>query len=143
MVAAWGVMAVGCASVYAPAQLDPARVPGALRMPPASQLTEEFIWTAGDAAALDPAMQAKVRGQNDKIAPHFFRARFEVGAVPREATLYLAGPRAAAVYINGREVLRFADDGKGGEGIQRFNGGGCGGAEGGDECDFGGGCAGA
>ncbi len=74
-------------------------------------LSEQFIWTAGDAAALTPALQAKVRGQEDKIAPHYFRAHFHVGEVPAQATLYLAGPRSAVVWLNGKQVLSFPDSG--------------------------------
>ncbi len=89
--------------------LDPAHNPLALQLPPANTLTEQFIWTKGDAAALDPALQATVRGQNDKIAPHYFRTRFSVSQVPPQATLYLAGPRAATVTLNGVKVMQFGD----------------------------------
>ncbi len=89
--------------------LDPSRGNVALRSAPTTRLREQFIWTAGDAAALDPALQAKVRGQDDKTTPHFFRATFHVAAVLPHATLYLAGPRSAVVYLNGAEVLRFSD----------------------------------
>ena len=89
--------------------LDPARDESALQSPPANTLTEQFIWTAGDAAALDPALQSKVRGQNDKIAPHYFRAHFSVAEVPAQATLYLAGPRSATITLNGVKVMQFGD----------------------------------
>lgn len=77
--------------------------------PPANHLSEQFIWTAGDAAALDPALQARVRGQNDKIAPHYFRAHFLIQALPGKATLYIAGPRSASVYLNGKLVLQASE----------------------------------
>jgi len=91
------------------AYLDPARDKSALQPPPTSTLTEQFIWTKDDAAALDPGLQAKVRGQNDKIAPHYFRARFRVDKVPAQATLYIAGPRSAAITLNGVKVMEFSD----------------------------------
>jgi hypothetical protein len=89
--------------------LDPSRNFSAGQPAPPTTLREQFIWTQGDAAALDPAVQAKVRGQDDKIAPHYFRAHFSVTAVPAEATLYLAGPRSATVLLNGKNVLQFDD----------------------------------
>ncbi|HEY4381933.1 MAG TPA: alpha-L-rhamnosidase C-terminal domain-containing protein [Acidobacteriaceae bacterium] len=72
-------------------------------------LHEQFIWTKDDAAALRPAYQATVRGQDDKIAPHYFRAHFSVSALSPEATLYIAGPRSATVMLNGTKVLEFKD----------------------------------
>jgi alpha-L-rhamnosidase len=101
-----------------PGKLDPARDPALLSKAPPDRLREHFIWTAGDAAALDPALQTKVRGQNDKIVPHFFRAHFRLHAIPAEATLYLAGPRSATVFLNGLQVLHFDDDGKREKGFQ-------------------------
>ncbi len=90
--------------------LDPAR--GAVLQPaPQNHLSEQFIWTANDAAAHDPRLQASVRGQDDKIAPHYFRAHFRVASIPQAATLYLAGPRAVTAYLNGHEILRATDDG--------------------------------
>lgn len=90
--------------------LDPARG-AALRPAPRPHERAQFIWTAGDAAARDPALQGSVRGQNDKTEPHYFRVHFHVGQVPRTATLYLAGPRSATVYLNGHPVLHTTDDG--------------------------------
>jgi alpha-L-rhamnosidase len=105
------------ASQIAVGRLDPARREASLLVPRRTHLREEFIWTRGDAAALNPAMQAKVRGQNDKIEPHYFRRRFDVGVVPRQATLYVAGPRSAKVFLNGTQVLEFADDGSRAKGL--------------------------
>lgn len=100
-----------------PGYLDPARNPDTLIPAPINGLTEQFIWTAGDAAALDPSLQSKVRGQDDKIAPHYFRAHFNVGSVPAQATLYLAGPRSATVTLNGSKVLQFSDADAAGKGL--------------------------
>ncbi len=97
--------------------LDPARDPSILQPSKASTLTEQFIWTRGDAAALNPAYQSTVRGQNDKVAPHYFRAHFQVEAVPKQATLYIAGPRSATVMLNGIKVLQFADGDASGKGF--------------------------
>ena len=94
------------------APLDPIRGTLVLHHPPHSLLREQFIWTQGDAAALNPALQASVRGQDQKIEPHFFRAHFRLAAIPAHATLYLAGPRSADVYLNGVRVLTLTDNGK-------------------------------
>ncbi len=102
----------------APGTLDPARDARKLSPAPPTRLREQFIWTKGDAAALDPAYQAKVRGQDDKIAPHWFRAHFHVASVPKQATLYIAGPRSATIFLNGIQVVQFADDGKGAKGFR-------------------------
>lgn len=96
-----------------PKYLDPARDISTLQPAPATALREQFIWTRDDAAALKPAYQATVRGQNDKIAPHYFRARFAVTSPPKQATLYIAGPRSATVMLNGVKVLQFAGDAEG------------------------------
>jgi len=97
--------------------LDPARDLSILTKPPVTALPEQFIWTRGDAAALNPAYQAKVRGQDDKTVPHYFRARFNVASIPHEATLYVAGPRSAIVFLNGAKVLEFGDDAGSGKGF--------------------------
>jgi len=94
--------------------LDPARDLSLLHSVRDTTLPEQFIWTKDDAAALNPAYQRTVRGQNDKVPPHYFRARFRLGAVPKQVTFYLAGPRSATVILNGIKVLQFPDeDGKG------------------------------
>jgi len=89
--------------------LDPARYANAMQVPAQQQLTEQFIWTNGDAAALNPAYQATVRGQGDKVAPHYFRVHFALRNLPAQATLYLTGPRSANVVLNGTTVLKFDD----------------------------------
>ncbi len=103
------------------AYLDPARDESVLQLPLANTLTEQFIWTQGDAAALDPALQSKVRGQDDKIAPHYFRARFSLAKIPAQATLYIAGPRSATVTLNGVKVMQFADTEAAGKGFHVIN----------------------
>ena len=62
---------------------------------------EEYIWTASDTAA-DAKIVYSFPGVLEKIEPHFFRAVFQVGSVPKVATLYLAGPRSVKVWINGQ-----------------------------------------
>jgi len=61
-------------------------------------LPEQYIWTADDVSA------PHVHGQhNETIAtPHYFRAAFNVATLPKQATLYVAGPKALEVYVNGK-----------------------------------------
>ena len=100
--------------------LDPGRNLAALPARRIVKLSEQFIWTRGDAAALNPALQARVRGQDDKIAPHYFRRTFSLAAVPHAASLYLAGPRAATVYLNGKVVMQITDTPSLGKGLHVF-----------------------
>ncbi len=115
-----------CSSFYLPVRaqrltLDPGRDLANTAAAKPTQLPEQFIWTVNDAAALDPALQARVRGQNDKIAPHYFRHSFQVARVPDKATLYVAGPRATTVYLNGQIVMHVEDDGASGKGSRVYS----------------------
>lgn len=65
-------------------------------------LPEEYIWTAKDAAVLSEKTVALIRKQETKIEPHYFRSVFQVSQVPKQATLYIAGPRSARVFLNGK-----------------------------------------
>lgn len=70
-----------------------------------SQLPEQYIWTAGDAAALHADHHRYSFARPDvKAAPHFFRTVFHLDRVPPEATLYIAGPRSAKIYLNGKLI---------------------------------------
>ena len=86
--------------------LDPAENPNSLHRVNQAPLPEQYIWTAGDAAALR-ADHAKFsyRQRERKTEPHFFRANFDLKQIPPAATLYIAGPRSAKVYLNGKLVL--------------------------------------
>jgi hypothetical protein len=94
-------------STFANAQhLDPAWNPSALVKPAHTPLPEEYIWTANDAAALrtDHA-KFNYRTLDKKIEPHYFRTTFELKQPQSNATVYVAGPRAAKVWMNGALVL--------------------------------------
>jgi len=64
-------------------------------------LPEEYIWTASERSSDDKViyMFPKV---TEQIDPHYFRERFEVQVLPKQATLYLAGPRRVRVWIDGQ-----------------------------------------
>ncbi len=82
------------------AQLDPARNLSSAQLESATHkpLPEQYIWTS---AATSPRTEAH------NLAPHYFRRSFQVNSVPAHATLYVAGPRQAAIYLNGKEVGRY------------------------------------
>ena len=76
------------------AELDPARhlKPSQLESVLHRPLPEQYVWTSVH----------KVSAYG--LGPHYFRRAFDVAAVPAHATLYLAGPRQAIIYLNGKEV---------------------------------------
>jgi hypothetical protein len=79
--------------------LDPTRN---LVIPPESMhqpLPEQYIWTHGGPPV-----------GSGEVQPRFFRAAFNLTAVPKDATLYLAGPRSARIYLNGKLVDHFDSD---------------------------------
>jgi hypothetical protein len=87
--------------VDAHGRLDPSRNLSATVPETHTRLREEYIWTAGDAAALGDAGKFVAHHQEEKIAPHYFRAVFYLRAASPQATIYLAGPRSLKVYVNG------------------------------------------
>lgn len=76
-------------------QLDPARnlQPSMLESVLHKPLPEEYIWTNQDA----------VGAWGKDLGPRYFRRSFQVNSVPAHATLYVAGPRQATLYLNGHE----------------------------------------
>jgi alpha-L-rhamnosidase len=64
-------------------------------------LPEEYIWTANDQSTNGKVIYTYPK-VTEQIEPHYFRDRFEVAHMPKEATLYLAGPRRVKVWINGQ-----------------------------------------
>jgi hypothetical protein len=74
-------------------------------------LPEQYIWTAPDTPANNTdRIKYVFPAPNEKTEPHFFRTTFEVSTVPAQATLYIAGPRSAEVYLNGRLVQKVDSD---------------------------------
>jgi hypothetical protein len=89
----------GLARAQANPPLDPTRN---LVIPPESThqpLPEQYIWTRGGPPV-----------GSGEVQPRFFRAAFNLSAVPKDATLYLAGPRSAKIYLNGKLVDHFDSD---------------------------------
>jgi hypothetical protein len=108
------VLAVGLAStvgaqIIPDGHLDPAHDAATLHRPVHTPLSEQYIWTANDAAALRPDHAKFIyRDRELKTEPRAFRGRFELKRLPSAATLYVAGPRKAKVYLNGKPVLEAA-----------------------------------
>ncbi|MDE3105341.1 MAG: alpha-L-rhamnosidase [Acidobacteriota bacterium] len=76
-----------------------------------AQLPEEYLWTKGDVTALLPNRSHYSWNRPDlRVAPHYFRKRFVLAQVPAAATLYVAGPRQATIYLNGKAVAEFHSD---------------------------------
>jgi hypothetical protein len=66
-------------------------------------LPEEYIWTASG-QGLESGSQViyTFPKESEETEKHFFRHEFNLGEVPAQATLYLAGPRWAKTYVNGQ-----------------------------------------
>ncbi len=67
-------------------------------------LPEQYVWTAED----NPSPRGSAKADEPEL--HYFRAHFSVSAVPREATLYIAGPRAVSVWLNGQLLEKVESD---------------------------------
>jgi hypothetical protein len=67
-------------------------------------LPEEYVWTTEEKQA------SRVPGNAEQPELHYFRAHFDVSTAPREATLYIAGPRAVSVWVNGQLVEKAESD---------------------------------
>jgi alpha-L-rhamnosidase len=91
-----------------PSPLDPARNLADAPAIPHAALPEEYIWTANDVTALRPDHNKFPWSRPDlRVAPHLFRAKFRIAELPADATLYVAGPREAHIFLNGRRLDDF------------------------------------
>lgn len=89
--------------------LDPSRTVTKPAMESATHtpLKEEYIWAAGEPILRNGAYYRELR-VNEDADPRFFRRNFDLGSVPKVATLYVAGPRSVVIYINGDKVMQSA-----------------------------------
>ncbi len=91
--------------------LDPTRnlTNPALQSTRHTPVPEEYIWTADDTAR-DAKIEYTFPARTEQIEPHYFRAHFNVPTVPKEATLYIAGPRSVKVWINSQLAEQVESD---------------------------------
>ena len=82
-------------------QLDPTRSISqpVLESSQHSPLPEEYIWTASEKSA-DARLIYNFPKVTEQTEPHFFREHFSIAAIPKQATLYIAGPRKVKVWVN-------------------------------------------
>ena len=74
-------------------------------------LPEQYIWTKDDSfTSQTSTVQYTFPQDNQKIDPHYFRVHLHVDGSLPNATLYLAGPRSADVYVNGSAAAHFLAD---------------------------------
>ena len=109
-VAAQTVPTAPKAPAIADADLDPARSIASPEVESATHkpLPEQYIWTRADAVPDKPNINGSWTSEgNTHLEPHHFRQAFDVSSLPQAATLYIAGPGTASVYLNGGLVARF------------------------------------
>jgi len=91
--------------------LDPTRNVVAPQPLNHTSLPEQYIWTANDVTAHRPDHSKYPWNRPDlRAKPHFFRTHFNVRVLPQAATIYIAGPREAHVYLNGELLKDFYSD---------------------------------
>jgi alpha-L-rhamnosidase len=91
--------------------LDPTRGLQAAPEPSHTPLPEQYLWTSGDITAQLPNHNKFPWNRPDlRVDPHFFRTTFTLLSAPPAATLYIAGPRSAKIWLNGQLAASFASD---------------------------------
>jgi alpha-L-rhamnosidase len=90
-------------------QIDPARQIASPRLERDTHkpLPEQYIWTAEDRVTLANMAENDRAAHSGMKEHHFFRRTFDVSSVPGAATLYVAGPRAARIFVNGKLAKSF------------------------------------
>lgn len=71
-------------------------------------LPEEYVWTAAEIK--NDKLVYTFPAITEQTEPHYFRGHFQVKTVPKDATLYIAGPRSVSVWINGQLAEKVASD---------------------------------
>ncbi len=103
----FAVAVTACAQEFS-TPLDPTRNLPARSAPNRALLPEQYIWTAGDVTVRRSDHNKFPWNRPDlRAAPHYFRAHFRVGTLPEAATVYIAGPREAHVFLNGQRLDDF------------------------------------
>jgi hypothetical protein len=101
-------MVVSASAQDFPGPLDPARGLAPVSGVALAPLPEEYIWTVGDVTAERPDHNKFPWNRPDlRVARHLFRAKFRIAELPADATIYVAGPREAHVFLNGHRLGDF------------------------------------
>ena len=69
-------------------------------------LPEQYIWTAEDGIKDNILARHSGMRREEELGQHYFRRDFTLDQVPSMATLYVSGPRAAKIWVNGTQVLQ-------------------------------------
>lgn len=110
-VAFTAALAAGASAQAFPSSLDPTHDLAPLSEAAHAALPEEYVWTAGDVTAERPDHNKFPWNRPDlRVARHLFRAKFRIAELPAEATVYVAGPREAHVFLNGHRLGDFYTD---------------------------------
>ena len=100
------VSAIAAAQQWKPEPVDPTiGRKGLAQSELHKPLPEQYIWATGDAKT-DEAKRDEAKTE----VPRFLRRTFQLSAPPAQATLYVAGPREAQVFLNGEQVGDFASN---------------------------------
>jgi alpha-L-rhamnosidase len=95
-------------STFPDGRLDPTRNAAITSQPLHTPLSEQYIWTSGDITVrLSDHSNFSWNQTQLRTDLHFFRAHFSIASIPNAATLYIAGPREAHVYLNGHLLADF------------------------------------
>lgn len=105
------LVAATCTTTFAQKSLgplDPTRNWLAGPASPHAALPEQYIRTFGDITAQRPDRSKFPWNRPDlRATPHYFSAHFHVSALTHAATLYIAGPREAHIFLNGHPLGDF------------------------------------
>ena len=105
------VASLAAQSTFPDGKLDPTRNPATTAQPLHRPLPEQYLWTSGDITARRSDRSNFPWNRPElRTDPHFFRARFQVTNLPHAATIYIAGPREAHVYLNDRLLADFTSN---------------------------------
>jgi len=103
--------ALSAQSTFPEGRLDPTRSLASTPQAAHTPLPEQYLWTADDITVRRPDHNKFSWNRPQlRTEPHFFRARFHIAKVPAAATLYVAGPRDAHVYLNGHLLADFTSN---------------------------------
>jgi alpha-L-rhamnosidase len=111
LVVLFSTAALSAQTTFPDGHLDPTRNLTPASQPTHTPLPEEYLWTSNDITVLRPDHNKFPWNRPQlRTEPHFFRAHFSIVSLPPSATLYIAGPREAHVYLNGNLLADFTSN---------------------------------